>query len=213
MKFIHFPLLGMLMLLVCACGNQGKDLGRLNQSKDSMIIIAVNTPNGVGYFVDSEGKILFKKQFEEVDKFSEGLAPVKQNGKWGFINTKGEVVVPFIYDKFGLLFSEGLARVKQNGKWGFINTKGEMVTRCIYDDAAWEFTEGLARVKQNGKWGFINTKGEVIAPCIYNDAWDFSEGLTLVKQNGKWSIINKNGKVIVADCRRFDTRWSKVEME
>ena len=55
--------------------------------KTSKVIIAVNTPHDVGYFADSEGTFLFNKQFEEVSKFTEGLARVKQNGKWGYINT------------------------------------------------------------------------------------------------------------------------------
>ena len=102
--------------------------------KASKVIIAVNTYDGVGYFVDSEGRFLFKKQFEEVSKFTEGLACVEQNGKYGFINTKGEVVIPCIYDD-ARSFSEGLAKVQQNDKEGYVNTKGEIVVPCIYDFA------------------------------------------------------------------------------
>ncbi|MBR4297047.1 MAG: WG repeat-containing protein, partial [Bacteroidaceae bacterium] len=103
-KHIFF---GALMLMVSACGNQGKGSEQTNQDtdseqtlqgKDSMVIIAVNTDNGVGFFTDNKGTFLFNKQFEGVSKFSEGLARVKQNGKYGYINTKGEVVVPCIYD-------------------------------------------------------------------------------------------------------------------
>mgnify|MGYP003291734872 CR=1 FL=1 len=64
--------------------------------------------------------------------FSKGLAPVQQNGKCGFINTKGEVVIPCIYDEAGW-FSEGLALVKQNGKWSIINTEGKVIV-AEYDD-------------------------------------------------------------------------------
>ena len=134
----------------------------------SKVIIAVNTPDGVGYFVDSEGRFLFKKQFEEVSKFTEGLACVEQNGKIGFINTQGEVGVPCIYDWTVGWFSEGLASVEQNGKRGYINTQGEVVVPCIYDEAG-SFFEGLTRVKQNDKYGFINTQGEVVIPCIYDE--------------------------------------------
>ena len=128
--------------------------------KTYKVIIAVNTPHGVGYFADSEGNKLFNKQFEEVCEFSEGLARVKQNEKWGFINTQGEVVIPCIYDNAWRFF-EGLAAVEQNDKWGFINTKGEVVIPCIYD-FAWAFSEGLAEVKQNGKGSIINKEGKVI---------------------------------------------------
>ena len=52
----------------------------------------------MGYFVDGEGSFLFGKQFDAVTPFTGGLACVKKEGKWGFINPKGEVVIPCIYD-------------------------------------------------------------------------------------------------------------------
>jgi KWG protein len=58
--------------------------------------------------------------------FSQGIAPAKQKGKWGFIDTKGKVVIPFQYVKADS-FSEGLAAVAtaDTNKYGYINTKGE----------------------------------------------------------------------------------------
>ena len=101
--------------------------------KASKVIIAVNTPHGVGYFVDSEGNELFNKQFEKVSCFFEGLARVEQNEKSGFINTKGEVIIPCIYDD-AWNFNEGLAAVKQNGKWSIINKEGKVIVA----ECGWE---------------------------------------------------------------------------
>lgn len=61
--------------------------------KTSKFIIAVNTPHGVDYFVDSEGRFLFNKHFDEVRSFSEGLAYFVQNYKWSIINKEGKVIV------------------------------------------------------------------------------------------------------------------------
>lgn len=47
-------------------------------------------------------------QFEEGGVFSEGLAPVKLGGKWGYINKQGTVAVDFLYD-FVTPFWEGKA--------------------------------------------------------------------------------------------------------
>ena len=55
-----------------------------------------------------------------VGDFSEGLAMVALNEKWGFVDKSGKVVVPLKYDWVGD-FSEGLAAVTLNGKWGFIS--------------------------------------------------------------------------------------------
>ena len=137
MKSISSALLCMLMLMVCACSV----VNAQTKENPKKVIIAVNTPHGVGYFTDNKGTFLFNKQFEWVGKFSEGLAIVKQNGKWGFINTKGEVVIPCIYD-FADSFSEGLDPVKQNGKWSIINTKGKViVAECEWLLTSWSVVE------------------------------------------------------------------------
>jgi hypothetical protein len=91
----------------------------------------------VGSFTDSKGTFLFNKQFERVNEYSEGLASVQQNGKWGYINTQGEQVLPCVYDYAGG-FSEGLARVEQNGKWSVINTEGKViVAECDWFLTTW----------------------------------------------------------------------------
>lgn len=71
-------------------------------------------------------------QYENAGLFSEGLAAVKKNGKWGYINTDNEVVIPFQYDAAGV-FNEGYAvvgtLVSGDEYWhtyamGFIDTEG-----------------------------------------------------------------------------------------
>lgn len=64
-------------------------------------------------------------------EFKSELIPVKFNLLWGYIDTDGRTIIPFIYDKASN-FSEGLAVVtlidqKYNVEQGFINQKGEMV--------------------------------------------------------------------------------------
>ena len=178
MKAFQLLLLSMLVPVMCVWGNNRKQV----EEHTSSVIIAVNEVHGGGYFVDSKGKRLFDKQFEGVGPFSEGLARVKQNGKWGYVNLKGEVVIPCVYD-WGLAdraeFSEGLACVRKNWRYGYINAEGEQVIPCIYDEAD-QFSEGHALVKQHKKYGFVNVKGEEVIPCIYEYAMAFSDGLAFV---------------------------------
>ena len=55
--------------------------------------------------------------------FSEGLALVNLNGKWGYVDKIGREVIPCKYD-YACEFEEGLATVELNGKWGFIDKHG-----------------------------------------------------------------------------------------
>ena len=118
------------------------------------------------------------------------------NGKWGFIDMEGKIVIPHIWDHVGN-FVEGLAKVKDsNGKCGFINKTGKIVVPCTWDGAGC-FSMGVARVKDsNGKWGYIYKNGKIVIPCIWDDACDFKKGAAKVKDsNGRWVWINKFGKV------------------
>ena len=47
-------------------------------------------------------------------RFSEGFAPVMQDGKWGFIDRSGRLVIAPQYDRV-LPFAEGLAQVRMRG--------------------------------------------------------------------------------------------------
>lgn len=46
-------------------------------------------------FVDEQKTIMITYSFDEVRPFSEGLAGVRINNKWGFLNLGGELVIPF----------------------------------------------------------------------------------------------------------------------
>ena len=69
-------------------------------------------------------------KYNSVYDFSEGLAGVETNDKWGFVNKSGKEVIPCKYDDV-YDFSEGLAGVKMNGKWGFVNKSGKEVILVV----------------------------------------------------------------------------------
>ena len=96
-------------------------------------------------------------EFDGVGSFNEGFARVQKDGKWGYINTKGEQAIECKFDDV-VGFNEGFASVKKDRKWGYINTKGEQIVEFKFDDTR-GFHKGFAMVKKDGKWGCINTKG------------------------------------------------------
>jgi hypothetical protein len=93
-----------------------------------------------GYYNSYTGKIVVPAQYRRAWVFSEGLAAVQKNGMIGFINRKGEVVIPFRYPYHGNPLSEF---VFDNGHWivadttgkcGVINRKGEWIIHPKYDN-------------------------------------------------------------------------------
>ena len=57
----------------------------------------------------------------------------KKDGKYGFVDKNGNVVVEYIYDDAKEQNSSGFAAVKKDGKWGSINSKGNVVIEPTYN--------------------------------------------------------------------------------
>jgi len=77
-------------------------------------------------------KFEFQSQpFDSLFQFSEGLAAVKEfsknkNSKWGFVNKKYEIVIPYKFDEVSP-FHNGLAYFRISNIEGYINKNGEVV--------------------------------------------------------------------------------------
>lgn len=103
---------------------------------------SVNIPDGAWVLMNRKGDALTSTDspYQAVGEFKDGLAWVKRNGRFGFINTRGEEVIPVIYsmvqDAPGsrpgslLLHPEsGAVRwvVNDSGQRAWLNEKGETV--------------------------------------------------------------------------------------
>lgn len=103
--------------------------------------------------------------YENAWPYFEGLAPVKLNGKWGYIDPSGKIAIaPQFEDgapRYSIgVFREGLAEVKIGSQWGFINKEGRVVIPPRFD-AAFGFSNGLAEVR-DPDCSYIDTSGHVI---------------------------------------------------
>ena len=133
------------------------------------------------------GDVVISLKYDWAGSFSEGLAVVGIEGKWGFIDKSGNEVVPLKYG-YADEFSEGLACVSltnkyKKDKYGFIDKSGNEVVPLKYDWAG-SFSEGLAMVKLDGRWSFIDKLGNEILQLSNGDGENFSEGLAMVGSRG-----------------------------
>ena len=163
--------------------------------KDLSLIIDVKDGN-FGFVNKETEEVVIPHKYERVQEFSEGLAAVSLNWKWGFIDKIGKEVIPIKYD-YARSFSEGLAVVKINRKYGYIDKTGKEITFLKYDSVD-DFSEGLAAVSLNWKSGFIDKIGKEVIPIKYDYVRSFSEGLAVVKINSKYGYIDKIGKEITS---------------
>ena len=147
-------------------------------------------------YVDSATmKPAIEKEFDDAFVFAEGFAFVKLNGKYGYIDKKGNPLTDFKYEDCNS-FKNGIARVYFDNKASFIDTSGKEIFPFKYDGLG-EFIDGFAFAMQDEKWGYIDRTGKEIVPVKYDWILEFVEGMAKVEINGKYGFVNKTGTEVI----------------
>ncbi|MDD3323483.1 MAG: WG repeat-containing protein [Paludibacter sp.] len=138
--------------------------------------------------MNSEGKIIIPCKYDMlIDGFNKfGLAKVRGNHRYGFVDTTGKEIIECKYQSVGE-FKEGLLQVRLNDKWGFVDTKGKTIIKHQFEGVH-GFSDDLALVTKREGFdlyyhGFIDKSGNLVIPFKYTAAQDFKDGLAKVKLN------------------------------
>ena len=171
---------------------------------DSLAVYAI--PHKRGYINIKNGEIVIDAESNTYRKawvFSEGLAAVMQDNKVGFINSLGEIVIPFQFDysdkvcswQFGYVFHDGYCVMTNNtGQMGLIDTLGRWVIEPLYDEI-WAPTESGHRVIINdGMFGVLGPNCQELYPTEYDCIDIMSDGFVLARGGRMWQV-DFDGKV------------------
>ncbi len=160
------------------------------------------------------------------------LVLFEEDGKWGYENASGEVMIKPQFDMANDFSPYGIAAVVDDKGWAYINEKGKIVIRpFVIDNGPDYFKEGLARVRIDNKFGFFNQKGKIVIKPQFDFAFPFHEGLAAFcmgckeepegehrsMKGGKWGYINKKGKIVIPtqfeEAGHFEKGKAEVEFK
>jgi len=126
------------------------------------------------------------------------LFPVVKDGRWGYVDRRGAVVIAPRFDRAGR-FAEGLAPVATGSTLGYADAKGELVlvpALAPVDGLLHRpFSNGLAAVRDGRRIGFVDRAGTLVIPAAYLTAEDFSEGFALVCSEKGCGFVDTSGKL------------------
>jgi hypothetical protein len=133
---------------------------------------------------------------------SDGLIKFKAaDGKWGYANTKGEVVIKPAYNQCDN-FVNGNARVlTDKDEFQIIDHKGKKTTFKAEEDVKYGAIaeENMVYKKKNGEGktyvGLVDLKGEkIVKDNKYERAGSLTSGLLAVEKDGSWGVIAASNK-------------------
>lgn len=153
--------------------------------------------SGWGFLAD--GQVVIPPRFQSVKGFHQDRwAPVKLDGKWGYIDRRGEIVIPPQFDDASGFVADH-AVVKIAGKFGYIDRNGELAIPANFSDGETFTLEGRAAVKDSEGWGIVNRQGKwLVAPRFGSiDRRSLAEGrLTGVVEQGFATWMDNDGRIL-----------------
>jgi hypothetical protein len=168
MKHLHLLIVVALLLSACA---SSKEFARMTYGSGEAVVDA----SGVWtYQLNGISTGIHPYSFDNgPDYFEEGFARFVVNGKFGFFNQGGKVVIKPSYD-FATPFQEG---------------------RAVVCDGCTLNGEGEHTMYEGGKWGFIDQAGTLVIPMKYERAEMFQDGRATVVLDSKTLSIDVQGVI------------------
>jgi hypothetical protein len=159
--------------------------------------LCVVTALGMRAVIDVQGRFVLNPRFELVvaddSVFHDNRAVVGMEGKMGYANRAGSVVVPALYDR-AHPFSEGRGAVMKDGSIGYVDTSGRVVIAPRFDSGE-PFEGGLARVMVGELYGLIDRTGAYVARPVYNDISSFdARGLAIARRGRGTGTLDRSGR-------------------
>lgn len=130
--------------------------------------------------------------------FFQNLCAVKFNGKWGYMNPSGDLMIDTIY-QFARVFSEdGIARVRKDSADYYIDKSGVPLLKV--DKFITGFECNRAAIKVDNKFQLIDKLGNKICYLNADEVFSFStqDSLATIIRNGKSIKIDTEGREILS---------------
>ncbi len=154
--------------------------------------------------IDGKGKVIQHGEFL-AGHYSDGLIVFDRKGKYGYIDTLGQVIIEPQLEDAGP-FNHGLALVKKGGKWGYINKQGKWVIKPTYQYAT-NFRDGYATVNVGGQPREKNKDGSYRHQHRQTYGHNDLQRQLKAVDGGKWMVINTEGKVMLTFHKGEGIPW------
>lgn len=166
--------------------------------------------NKLGLCHYKSSKIILNADYDQITKLSDTLFTVTKLKKVGVITSKGNIMIPLVYDKIAYdtlgFIKLAIIKIASLGdithlkiideKYGISNSLGQIIIPTNYEDIG-KCTDGLYPVRKDQIWGFFDTNGKEVIPFFYRKTLEFCYGVAAASKGFYYGIIDKRGSWII----------------
>ncbi|MFH5183878.1 WG repeat-containing protein [Paenibacillus sp. TAB 01] len=122
--------------------------------------------------------------------------------QWGYINSKGQMVIPPQYEYANDFQANGFAVVQSRGHSGLIDARGKYVVQPIYDSIT-PFSEGRAVVIDGQGFKLMDESGRIVTKKPYSYISTLHEGRAMFYVmsgggNSLYGYLDKQGNEVIS---------------
>ncbi|WP_298511807.1 WG repeat-containing protein [uncultured Kordia sp.] len=155
--------------------------------------------NSENKYVDAKSGKEVLAQYKLLGNFVSGLAPLidEETGKHGYINRKGKLKIPMIYDNVSYRIAKS-SPLRKDSKWGVINKRGKTMIPFMYQEIR-KLGKNYA-VRLDHKWGLFDKKGTVLISIQYENISNYYPAKNehyIVSLHKKVGIVTKTNRIVI----------------
>ncbi|GAA0116134.1 WG repeat-containing protein [Clostridium senegalense] len=198
--------------------NDGSKLGLFTYTGDTILDPIYSDisfkSNLVCFMVDNKYGILNLNTKEKLESLSDtpltfidNISTFSSNGKYGYINADGNVLIEPKFENALYFNSCNLASVKLNNKWGVINKSGDFIVEPKYEEIVYnessdydfkdKSNSSTFLIKLNNKWGLLDSYGKELLEPTFNYATPLNNETFAISENSSmWALADTKGTIL-----------------
>lgn len=149
-------------------------------------------------YLDKSGITIVEATYVSADELFHNRGRVSKDGKYGFIDDNGQLVIDCIYENATNFSKYRYASVSKDGQKYCINTNNEE-TRCIKGCGLTAIAIHFDTYKKDGKIGLYRKillqepRPSILFPPTWDNLEENNRGYAAVKKGKRWAIIDDSG--------------------
>jgi hypothetical protein len=171
----------------------------LGGNKTSMVYFKSNFgSSSKSGLIDRNGKWIILPKYNYIQYWDKGQYIVSLNNKFGVINSKEEVFIPFDYESIEASSKDKNLIFMKNNKYGLMDKNGKMLTKKLYDELDIADSKIFYYTFKNGnKCGLLDINCKKLFDIEADDiSFLTSSTIPQFRKDGKIGLINDRGKII-----------------
>jgi hypothetical protein len=157
-------------------------------------------------------QVVVQPQYTVIGKLSQDRALVLKDGKVGYIDGAGKLILQAVFETFPNYlkrgqFTSGLALLRYKGKFGLVDKNGKVIVPLNFFNLGDVHT--LLAFQSEKGWGYMDLSTKVLIEPVYQFAESFKDGIAIVEKNGMQGVIDTKGVELIPASFQSVVRFGK----